>query len=210
MLSFPSELCSFTEQVLAQFEVLRICSDQGGMARAFPAPTKVHPLPQTPQFQPLTFFTAFVRFFSKPPDSRGCKYFRKNSMRKCRNWDFYALEWDGPQAHERDVLILRGRGLTAQQIRAERSANVSFQKVAGCRVDPALPLEFRFPCSACFLPLPSLAALVASANLGLIFTWLRFDHRYVNQGPLCGRAAALKVSSSLFWGTPSLFLPLST
>ena len=70
--------------------------------------------------------------------------------------------------------------------------------------------ELGFPRSACYLPLPSLAAIVASAYLGRIFTWLRFDRRYVNQGPLCGRAAALKVSSSLFLGTVSLFLSLST
>ena len=37
---FLRRSCSFTEQVLAQFEVFRICSDQGGMARASPAPTK--------------------------------------------------------------------------------------------------------------------------------------------------------------------------
>ena len=65
--------------------------------------------------------------------------------------------------------------------------------------------ELGFPRSACYLPLPSLAALVASTYLGRFFTWLRFDRRYVNQG-----AAALKVSSSLFLGTVSLFLSLST
>ena len=77
---------------------------------------------------------------------------------------------------------LQGAGLTPH-FHDERSSNVSL-------------FELGFPRSVHLLPFVS------------IVPWFFFDRRYVNQGPLCGRAAALKVSSSLFLGYPFSFSAL--
>ena len=90
--------------------------------------------------------------------------------------------------------MLRGPGLTPHKIRAERSSNLSFQKLRGAGLTPHFRDERSSNLSEFF---PLLATFPSSIVA-------RFDHRYLNQGPPCGRAA-LRVCSSLLLGTTTLF-----
>ena len=99
--------------------------------------------------------------------------------------------------------MLRGPGLTPHKIRAERPSNLSFQKLRGTGLTPHFHDE-RSQTSLFELGFPRAARLLRFLTIAVHCTiiiancvpWLCFDRRYVYQGPLCGRAAALEVSSS--------------
>ena len=109
--------------------------------------------------------------------------------------------------------MLRGPGLTPHKIRAERSSNLSFQKLRGAGLTPHFRDERSSNLSEFFPLLASFPSSIVARSIFIVahsVFQLRFDHRYLNQGPPCGRAAALRVCSSLLLGTTTLFLTMST
>ena len=124
-----------------------------------------------------------------------------------------AGEFRGPQAHGRDELMLRGPRLTPHKIRAERSSNLSFQKLRGPGLTPHFHDERSSNLSEFFPLLASFPSSIVARSIFIVahsVFQLRIDHRYFNQGTLCGRAAALRVCTSLLLGTTTLFLTMST
>ena len=105
--------------------------------------------------------------------------------------------------------------LTPHKIRAERSSNLSVQKLRGAGLTPHFHVErssnasLRSRISSLCSP-PSLPPLSRSTVFLLWPTcvpWLCFDRRYVNQGPPCGLTVAFE--GVLLFASVHLFVSLA-